>query len=1189
VAELDVPQHVGERFHVQRRLGQGGMGVVYEVHERESGRRLALKTMRHWDPASLYRFKNEFRALADLSHPNLVALHELRAEDGVFYFTMELVDGVDFLHAVRGAPADALAETLADPSARNSSAGVPGDPVVIRALLPSLVRGIAALHDAGKLHCDVKPSNVLVTAEGRVVILDFGLVTEVGAARSVEGISGTLEYMSPEQATGAPLSPASDWYSLGAMLYEALTGTVPFSGTAEAILFAKQVAEPVPPRSSVPDVPSDLEKLCIDLLQRDPAQRPTAKDILACLGLREHSARVARVFVGRRAELNVLREAWDASSDGLRMVAISGPSGIGKTALVDELVDSIRGQSMVLRAKCWERESMRYNAIDPLVDALTEHLRTLDSVHRKALMPRQIAALARLFPVLHRIVDVARAKSSDDPREVRRSAFGAMREVLGRAAESQPVVVIVDDAQWADADSAALLEDLATAEDAPPILLILTFRDEQRPPWIDRLPSGTDVVLSPLPPVDAVSFVRRLLPLMEEEAAEILATEAAGNPLLIDSLARDLKERGAHARSHIDDLLRRRVNRLEPEARGLVQVVAVAGQPIPMQVAVELSGADPRALGVARASGLVRSVAVRGDAFIDTAHDRVREAVHAAISTEVRVDLHRRLAASLAAVADVDPEMVLDHQLAAGEREAALSFAIRAAANASASLAFDRAVRLQRVALGVAPDDETVVQPLRIALATALANAGRSGEAGEAFLDAALHQSDDEALDLQRKGAEQLLIAGDLDRGLRAIEDVARRVGLRLPKSPARAIASLLFERMRLRLRGTRFRARAEADVPKDRIREIDVCRTLGKGLGMVETIRGAVLQTRGTRLALSAGEPRRVAMTLAYEAGFVACGGVAQRARAMALLAESTRIASECNDRRATATVSVVRAIAENILGNFVASLDHCDEADELLEGLEDIQWERDQVALIRAWDDTILGHHRRAHQVLPLLIKLARDRGDKYLETSLRIGRTIAVWLSQSTDPELVRAEMTACMATWKTGYNATHYFALLGNVEIDLHQRRGADAWARVLAGWPDLRRSMLLEVEAVRVEAILLRARAAVAAAALTGERSLLARAASDARRARRCQQPWTSGAADLVDAAIVAQRGGDAQPLLLRAAAAFDASGLTLHAAAARYRLGDTGAAVFESERIRDVEALIERLAPGFVTRRRLAQ
>jgi serine/threonine protein kinase len=282
-----------ERFELRGELGSGGTGVVYRVHDRLRGHDVALKALRAKGPNALYRFKREFRELCDLAHPNLVQLHELYVVGDEWMFTMELVDGVQFRDWV----------------------------VVDRArLVPALIQlvdALTALHTAGMIHRDVKNSNVLIQPDGRVVLLDFGLVrdSEVVDATHDGAALGTPAYMSPEQAADVPLTPATDWYAVGVMLYEVLTGRKPFRGPASSVLLDKQRIDPVPPSVVAGNVPPELEALCLQMLARDPRRRPTGPEVLAALGAgpspwtRRITERTdpAVVAIDRAAELAELR------------------------------------------------------------------------------------------------------------------------------------------------------------------------------------------------------------------------------------------------------------------------------------------------------------------------------------------------------------------------------------------------------------------------------------------------------------------------------------------------------------------------------------------------------------------------------------------------------------------------------------------------------------------------------------------------------------------------------------------------------------------------------------------------------------------------------------------------------------------------------------------------------------------
>ena len=216
-----------ERFRPRAVVGRGSMGVVYRVFDADMDCDVALKTLDALEPDGVYGLKQEFRAIAGVTHPNLVALYELVVGDGCCFFTMEYVDGVDFLSHVRGGDLARLLDTTRQ-----------------------LVAALAFVHDAGKLHRDVKPSNVMVRRDGRVVVLDFGLSAALrGSASGDDGFSGTLPYAAPEQIWGGARHEAADWYAVGTLLYEALSGALPFDGHPGEVAVAK--AQRRPDRKSV--------------------------------------------------------------------------------------------------------------------------------------------------------------------------------------------------------------------------------------------------------------------------------------------------------------------------------------------------------------------------------------------------------------------------------------------------------------------------------------------------------------------------------------------------------------------------------------------------------------------------------------------------------------------------------------------------------------------------------------------------------------------------------------------------------------------------------------------------------------------------------------------------------------------------------------------------------------------------
>src|SRR5512132_1173260 len=505
------------RYRVLRLLGVGGMGVVYEAVTRDGSRRVALKTPQRLNAPGLYRFKTEFRAAQGVVHPNLVSLYELVAEDDDWFFTMELVEGTSFLAHVRpdlgGARRpepgstklvgqDECASSSEDPEASAlvippaEPAGRGFDEARLRDALRQLAAGVAALHEAGKVHRDLNPRNVIVTPEGRVVVLDFGLIGSLAAhdgdADSFDRAGGTPDYMAPEQQERG-VSAASDWYAVGIMIYEALTGHLPYRGSISRLLAAKRALAPTPPSALSAGVPADLEALCLELVRPSPRDRPSSAEVLRRLGAaRDDGAPRAASpsWVGRGEELGALEAALAAVAPGRPVTAwVHGASGIGKTALLQRFsaVAAERHGAQVLAGRCYERETLPYNAVDALIDALTHHLRDLPAETATALLPPDILDLARLFPVLHGVTAVATAPRRRfevrDPDEVRRRAFACLRALLGRIGAAKPLVLCLDDLQWGAVESARLLLEVLGSRGggAPPpaLLLVGAYRSDE--------------------------------------------------------------------------------------------------------------------------------------------------------------------------------------------------------------------------------------------------------------------------------------------------------------------------------------------------------------------------------------------------------------------------------------------------------------------------------------------------------------------------------------------------------------------------------------------------------------------------------------------------------------------------------------------------------------------------------------
>ncbi|MFI5309212.1 MAG: protein kinase, partial [Polyangiales bacterium] len=781
------------RLLVRKRLGAGGMGVVYEALDRERGSSVALKTLARLDANAIYRLKNEFRALAEVKHPNLVRLHELFVDGDIWLFTMELVVGEPFDTWVR--PGGTL------------------DPARLRSALAQLVAGVQAIHEGGKLHRDLKPSNVLVTAEERLVIMDFGLVSDPepggeGQTLADERSLGTPAYMAPEQAGGAGATSASDWYSFGVMLFEALTGELPIDGATYEILWRKQ-RDPAPRASSRSgDVPADLNELCAELLERDPARRPPASQIEELL--REHGPkrvatstpperRRSHELVGRPNELAALRAALaDAESGRLIVVRVLGATGLGKSALVRAFLDELTGRdhTVVLSGRCYEREAIPYKAFDRVIDELSRFLRQQPESEVGALLPRDAAALHRLFPVLGRVQAIADAplRQAADDHALRRRAFDALAELLARIRDRAMLVVHIDDAHWTDADSVLLLEHLLGLPDAAPLLLLLGQRTPATiEPLLPRLRSVAlenprmelrDLELGPLSLHDATELAQRRLGAQHaRETAAALATEASGNPFLVCELARHAAEGGTTAVT-LEEALRARVAALEDGERRLLELVAVSGRPTPIEVLAAAHGMSTEAhigIGALCEAQLLR---LNGARSYECYHDSIRIALYNRLPGEVKRAHHERLALAYEQSGHADPEVLFEHAHAAGHHARAGTHAVEAANATASSLAFDRSAAFLAHAIELLPEPETRRLKLRERRGEALSLCGRWADAALAFDEAAEHAPDEaERMRLLRQSAAHFLGCGRSREGLPRLRRVLQASGITWPRT----------------------------------------------------------------------------------------------------------------------------------------------------------------------------------------------------------------------------------------------------------------------------------------------------------------------------------------------------------------------------------------------------------------------
>jgi eukaryotic-like serine/threonine-protein kinase len=1204
-----------QRFRVVARLGAGGMGTVYKVFDRERQLEVALKGLHARSAEELLRFKNEFRSLRDLRHPNLISLDELFEDGGHWYFTMESVDGTDFISAVRGAAAtsaprpttartvpevsrtmsrvlateslgkDSGAEpapsspvtllpadegttrdcrprftrlptgTLVNPGSqgqRRVAYGTPApellpryplarpefDEAKLRDAARQLARGLAALHRAGKVHRDVKPSNILVGADGRVVLLDFGVVRDVDRARLADSVErrevvGTVPYMAPEQACGAPAGIEADWYAFGVVLFQALTGRLPFGGaTNEEILARKRLFDAPSPEAFVAGLPTDLVELCNQLLRRRPDKRPSELQILTALGVsREPESATAAadadgpaIFVGRTKELGELDQACDAVAAGTAVaVFVEGPSGIGKSALVEQFTRRLEHsgrRALVLRSCCHERESVPYNAFDGIVDDLSHYLRGVTRRRLREIVPRRAPELLRVFPSLFAIDGIAELVAGEAERESltdsRGRAFAALRALLARIAREYLLVLVIDDIQWAGPDSLALLADLMAPGSAPPILLVATVGHSDGPELCDAAKMALGEVrrirMTGLPPHEARLLAERLavhhwrVSLADPSA---VALQSGGHPLFVEELVRFSARSGRPASGPIalEDAIRDRILRLEPAAQSVLSLVCAAGRPLEQGIIARAAGVSSarfaELVNVLCAGKLVRITGVRHRDLIAPYHGRIGRAVYAALSPERTVDLHRRLGTTLRG-AGASPEVLALHFSRAGQLEVAAHYREAAARKAVAALAFDRAAEHYRCALELDGHSAAERGRLLCALADALAHAGRPRESAERYWQAA-DMGDPkprDRLELRRRAAEQFLKGGYLDRGLDATRAVLADIGRRFPETPLRTLAGLAWNHARLTRATLRWQPRPEAEIDPATLTAMDVYWSVGAGLSMVDTVRGAYFITAAALPALRLGEEFRIGRVLAAAA--TAEAGLGRRASATRLADASRRAAaSHGSDLARFYSEFASAAIAFLLDSDWRGCVEHCRTGTQLWRRAGGArEWESDVLELFAGWSLYALGELKRLRKLARSQIRRAQLSGNLFMEVSFRTFFGPLHLLND--DPATARFDVDDAMSKWLprgAGFGNHEYYALKHRMYAALYTDTVEQDYDALAAQWVQMKGSLLPMVAVIQAEYRYLRGAIELARAAHARRRGNASECRARVRRAK----------------------------------------------------------------------------------------
>jgi eukaryotic-like serine/threonine-protein kinase len=678
---------------------------------------------------------------------------------------------------------------------------------------------------------------------------------------------------------------------------------------------------------------------------------------------------------------------------------------------------AVRGRALVLSSRCHENEFLAHKALDGIVDGLFREFDQGPLFLLEGLPRADRSALVQVFPVLRPLFqfgvpDDAGSDPFQTVHSARRAAFRGLRTLLSRLSRRMPLVLIIDDLQWADADSLLALESLMTEELPRRMLLVMAARTGTEAPRLE-IPLR-QLELGALDAESATKLARSLLEERESNpiSAAAVAEEARGLPLFVEMLAHYSGTQDATPSVELDSLLRARLGALVDSQRRVLELLSAAAGPVGQKQLSAASGVK-----LANLVAEVRDLQIghwvvtrqsEGDTTVEPYHDSVRHAVVASMGIERRRETHHDWAVAIERAPEgSDPEVLARHWVSAGAPERAVDYVIEAARRAERALAFDRAAKLYGWALELGIERHPKHAELTHRHAESLSNAGRARDAATAYLRASEIASAGDRWGYQLRAAEQLLRAGYVDEGLKTVDRLVRSLGMTLPSHPIDGMVRLVGER----LLGTKVLSRffSRSSEPSDELtRKADACYAVALGLSQVDPFASAAFTARYMRYAYALGDDRRIALGLCLRAPQAAAAGPPATG-AYRLLSRVRAVVGESSGKgRLEAHLALAEAGVAFLLGDFAATLRIGRTALSMFARLPGSTWE---IGTVQRYVLTSLWHTGQLQELerhTKQLLEDADDRKDRYTANQLRTTVVPIVHL-KNDEPERALAELT------------------------------------------------------------------------------------------------------------------------------------------------------------------------------------
>lgn len=720
---------LNDRYRLEEELGQGGMGTVHRAFDTTLEREVAVKLVTGYkiETEGRARLLQEAKSIAQLNHPNIVTVYDAGEVDEAPYIVMELIDG----SSLHDRPPENFKELVR--------------------IARQICMALEHAHESGIIHRDLKPENVLIDAEGNAKLMDFGIARSTASRMTQEGrIEGTVFYMAPELALGQEYDGRSDLYALGVMLYELTTGELPFQHGDPVAVISQHVHAPVvPPRAKDAEIPPGLDRLIVQLMEKDPEHRPaSAAQVLRLLeepslldttsAEEEQLSTLDRIvrgrMIGRESEFGQARRLWHSASEGEgQILLISGEPGVGKSRLLREIIT----QSEVMGAQVLGSAS--YAEGGPPYAPFKQILRAVlpkASQNGLDLPDTVVADLLSLAPEFRSQYPDVPPNPSKDPQSDQHRLFESFFIFVAALSQDNPLLIYLDDAHWADSGSLSLFRHLARQLGSQPIMLLATYRevelDEARPLYevlldLSREPHTTRIKLNRLTLSQTAALLTSFFQdEITHEFSQGIYRETDGNPFFIEEVCKALVESGklyfkdgSWNRPSMDELgipqsvrvaIQSRLGKLSPETQNVLNQAAVLGREFEFDTLALAAEADEDslidALEEADRAQIIEEQSENGHLIFAFSHALIPSTLVEGLRILQRRRLHRRAAAALE---ERDPENYTAlgmHLLEAGQTEQGVDYLLLAGDQARALYAHPEAIQSYLQALDYAKETE---------------------------------------------------------------------------------------------------------------------------------------------------------------------------------------------------------------------------------------------------------------------------------------------------------------------------------------------------------------------------------------------------------------------------------------------------------------------------------------------------